>query len=148
MTKESVLDILQSAKNAHENAMKKVEHAIEGKEVKVPTPVLKTGCKYGQWLYPNEELLIKILGAQLFSRIDDAHEAWHRDYAKIHNIFFKEEKKGLFSKLLGGDKKIESMELDKAKFYYAELQNNTKKVLHETDIAIRRVTALENSKFE
>lgn len=147
MKKQKMLEELENAKHIHLKEMEKIADVLEGKEIDNPTPLGKMQCECGSWFYPNQEKMIQILGAQLFHRLDNAHEAWHKDYEKIYNIFFKEEKKrGLFSKLLGGNK-IDAMTLDKAKLYYAELKSDTTTLLHEADAAIRRIKALNSSKF-
>ena len=146
MNKQRMLDDLENAKKIHLQQMQKIADVLEGKQVEHPTALGKMECECGVWFYSNQERMINILGAQLFHRLDDAHEAWHRDYVNIYNIFFKEKKTGLFSKLLGTNK-VDAMTLDKAKLYYSELKKDTDELFHAADAAIRRVSALSSSKF-
>ena len=147
MNKSQMIEALEDAKTTHLNEMKKIEDAIDGKHIENPTPLAKTECECGLWFYGNEVELKRILGAQLFERLDQNHENWHKDYLDLCNIFFKEEKKvGFFSKVLGKNK-IDPMEIDKAKLYFAQLQKNTDELVHISDSALRRLSALSESKF-
>ena len=148
MNKEEMLKSLENAKKLHITQMQKIDSLLRGETIENPTAVGKTECEYGQWFYGNKEQVLPILGAQLYERIDKLHEEWHFGYARIFNIFFKDKdkKQGLFSKLLGGSK-ADSLDIDKGKLYYAELADVTKGLLSATDIAIRRVGALNESKF-
>jgi len=145
MKKNDMLDALKGAKKTHQEQMLKVENLLNGKEVSHPTEVGKHACRCGLWFYPNKDDLINILGLQLFEKLDKYHELWHEEYAKIHAIFFKE-KKGLFSKMFG--KKPDSLELDKAKMYQKELITISEELYHIADVAIRRISALSESKFK
>nr|WP_275714806.1 hypothetical protein [Sulfurimonas sp. SAG-AH-194-L11] len=83
---------------------------------------------------------------QFFEHLDKQHEAWHKSYSSIYKIFLEDKKRGVFGKLLDfGESK--SMKMDKAKLYYSELQEETKELLKTADAAIRRVSALQESKF-
>lgn len=100
--------------------------------------------EYG--FFENEKLFIEILGLQLYKRLDEGHTKWHNDYANIYNLFFKEEKKGIFSKIFSFSDDKE-MIADKAKLYYEELKVDTEELFKITDSALRRVGALSSSKF-
>jgi len=146
MNKEEMITSLEHAKKLHIIQMEKIESLLKGESVENPTAVGKTECDYGKWFYGNKDQVIRILGAQLYERIDKLHEEWHYGYVRIFNIFFKEKKPGLFAKLLGVNK-INPLELDKGKLYYTELNEVTKGLLAATDAAIRRAGALNESKF-
>lgn len=147
MNKEETIRALENAKKSHLAQMEKIKSALAGQVVENPTAVSKVECDYGQWFYGNKEQLIQVLGTQLYERIDKTHEEWHKEYRKIYDIFFKEKKKGLFSKILG-DNKPNTLEVDRAKLYYIELKETTKTLLNITDSAMRRVIALSDSKFQ
>lgn len=122
---------------------------MKGQEVQNPTALSKKECECGVWFYTNEKMMKDILGAQLFDRLDKHHENWHKNYLSIYEIFFKEDpkkKKGLISKIFGKGK-IDSLTLDKAKLYFSELQNATDELLIASESAMRRVSALKESKF-
>jgi len=145
MDKITMIKALEDARKLHQLQMTKIQQLIAGKKIEHPTAVGKMDCECGLWFYGNKENLIAILGAQLFERLDKSHEAWHMEYRKIYNIFYKGEKKSFFSKLIGS--KVDTLELDKAKLYYSELQAITKELLHTAETAIRRVSALSDAKF-
>jgi hypothetical protein len=146
MDKNQTLEAIEMAKNAHENAMAKIETAMNGDKVETPTPSAKTMCRFGKWLYAEENHLSEILGELFYNKLEKAHEQWHLEYTRIFNIFFKEKKGGFFSGLLGGNK-VDPLELDKAKLYYSELEVSTKELLHVLGACERRVSAMSEAKF-
>jgi len=147
MTKEQTLAAIKKAKEAHEMQMQKIEAAIEGKEITNPTSVEKTKCDFGKWLYAPENHMQEIIGSQFYHNLDFEHEKWHREYSKIYNILFKNQKKtGLFAKLLGKPA-IDPLDIDKVKLYYSELQETTAQLLKAIGSAERRISALQESKF-
>ena len=146
MTKAEMLHAIENAKHIHLEQMNKIKLEISGKEVQNPTALGKMDCECGIWFYAHEKEMKNVCGLQLFERLDKSHEKWHIDYANIYNLFFKEERKGLFSKIIGFGKQNE-MKLDKAKLYFSELQKDTEELLSVSDSAIRRVSALKESKF-
>lgn len=146
MKKQEMLDSIENAKHVHLDQMYKIASLIKGKEVKNPTPIGKMNCACGTWFYSNTQLMQEILGMQLFERLDMYHERWHNEYSHIYNIFFKNEKKGFFLKLLGTSG-VSDMDLDKAKLYYTELQETTEELMKVSDSALRRVSAIGESKF-
>ena len=141
-----MIKALEDAKKLHQLQMSKIEQLIEGKKIEHPTAVGKMDCECGSWFYSNKDKMVAILGLQLFERLDNTHEEWHREYSKIYNIFFKEEKKSFFSKLIGS--KVDPLELDKVKLYYSDLRKITESLLHTADSALRRVSALSSEKFK
>jgi hypothetical protein len=147
MTKEQTIEAIKKAKEAHELQMQKIEAAMNGKEIENPTTVNKTACDFGKWLYDEDNHMKEIIGSQFYTMLDSEHEKWHSEYARIYNILFSSKsKKGLFSKLLGKNR-IDPMELDKAKLYYAELQVTTEALLKALASSQRRVSALPESKY-
>ena len=146
MDKEKTLEAIQKARAAHESQMAKIEALIDGKEVDNPTAVAKTKCEFGKWLYDEDNKVQKVLGAQFYQTIETVHEQWHIEYMRIFEIFFKDKKKGFFSKIVGSDK-VNDMEIDKAKLYYSELLKTTDDLLKILASSERRITALSDSKF-
>lgn len=148
MTKTEMLDAIEHAKKTHLEQMYKIKKVMKGQEIENPTALSKKECECGVWFYTNEKIMKDILGAQLFERLDKHHEEWHKNYLHIYEIFFKEDtkKKGLISKIFGKDK-IDSLTMDKAKLYFSELQNATDELLNASESAMRRVSALKDSKF-
>ncbi|PHQ65468.1 MAG: hypothetical protein COB99_03845 [Sulfurimonas sp.] len=146
MDKTKTLESIQNARRAHEAQMSKIKAAINGDKVENPTAVAKTKCTFGKWLYNDENRLRDILGSLFYDNMEVLHAKWHTEYFKLFEIFFKEEKKGFFSKILGSSK-VSEMELDKAKLYYSELEETTKELLKALGSSERRIGALPESKF-
>jgi len=146
MTKSEMLQAIENAKQLHLEQMNKIASEIAGKKVQNPTALGKMDCECGIWFHAHEKEMKNVCGLQLFERLDKSHEKWHLDYANIYNLFFKEEKKGLFSKIIGSSSNNE-MKLDKAKLYFSELQKDTDELLSVSQSALRRVSALSDSKF-
>jgi len=147
MDKNQTLEAIEMAKKSHENAMAKIEMAINGDKVDSPTPAAKSLCKFGKWLYNEENHLEEILGELFYTKLERSHAQWHDEYLRIYNIFFKEKKGGFLSGILGGGHKVDPLELDKAKLYYLELEETTKDLLHILGSCERRVTAMSEAKF-
>ena len=146
MTKAQTLESVKKAREAHLLQMDKIEAVIEGKKIENPTAVSKKECDFGHWIYDESNNVKGLIGIQFYEKLDAKHEQWHMEYFKIYNIFFKEKKKGLFSKLLGRNS-VDPLELDKAKLYYSELKATTEELLKVLGSAERRLEALSESKF-
>ncbi|NOR58905.1 MAG: hypothetical protein GQ474_10325 [Sulfurimonas sp.] len=146
MDKAKTLESIQNARRAHEAQMAKIKAAIDGDKVDNPTAVAKTKCAFGKWLYDDENHLRDILGSFFYDNMEVLHAKWHSEYFRLFEIFFKEEKKGFFSKILGSSK-VSEMEIDRAKLYYSELEETTKELLKALGSSERRIGALQESKF-
>ena len=146
MRKEEMIDAIENAKSLHLEQMQKIKSEMAGNKIENPTALGKMDCDCGLWFHANEKIMKDILGLQLFERLDKNHEQWHYDYKNIFNLFFKEEKKGFFSKIIAASKS-DMMKIDKAKLYFSELQKDTNELLKTSDIALRRVAALSEKKF-
>ena len=147
MTKEQTLESVKKAREAHLLQMDKIEAIIEGEKVENPTAVSKKECDFGRWIYDDTNHLKELIGRQFYEKLDAKHEQWHMEYTRIYNIFFKENKKGLFSKLFGNSN-VDSLELDKAKLYYSELKTTTQELLKVLASVERRLEALNEAKFK
>lgn len=146
MDKNGTLEAIEAARKSHETQMAKIESAINGESVDNPTEVAKTLCKFGRWLYSDENHMEEILGELFYEKLEKIHAQWHQEYSRIYEIFFKEKKGGFFSGLLGSHK-VEEFEIDKAKLYYTELKVTTKELLHVLGSCERRVSAMSEAKF-
>ena len=146
MNKTKTLESIQNARKAHILQMEKIEAAIDGKIVNNPTALSKTECGFGQWLYDDTNNLRNVLGAFFYDNLDALHEKWHLEYCRIFEIFFKNEKKGLFSKIIGTSK-ISAMDVDRAKLYYSELKVTTEELLKALASSERRIAALSETRF-
>jgi len=146
MEKQLILEAIENAKTLHLQQMHKIENLIKGKEVEDPTPIAKTECLFGKFLYDDQNELYQMLGEQFFHKLDILHEQWHKQYFKIYNIYFNKSGGGFISKLFGS-KKIDPLDADKAKLYFVELREITDELIHAIDVSKRRLTALSASKF-
>jgi len=146
MNKQETIDAIERAREAHIEQMDKIKSLIEGKNVDNLTPVSKTKCQFGQWLYGDKEKMKNILGVQFYENLDTIHEAWHIQYAEIHAIFASEKREGFFSKIFATHK-IDALDFEKAKVYYKDLEHTTKDLLRVLDASQRRVQALSPLKF-
>lgn len=148
MRKNEMLEAIEAAKETHEQQMENIRKFVDGAEVASLTALNKMECEFGRWFYPNKEILTKTIGYQFFDRIDEAHERWHKEFSKISAVFqkYQEKQGGFFSKILKN--KIDPLEQDKLKFYYAELSSITDELLRDLESATHRVSALPESKFK
>ncbi|MFT7003051.1 MAG: hypothetical protein ACJAWW_000385 [Sulfurimonas sp.] len=146
MDKYTTLESIINAKKIHEVQMTKIKASINGVIVKAPTQTSKEKCAFGNWLYDEQYHLREILGSMFYDKIETLHARWHIEYLKIFEIFFKERKKGFFNKMLGTSK-VSTMELDKAKMYYFELEATSKELFKALESSQRRIAALAESKF-
>ena len=146
MNKEKTLESIQKARRAHEAQMVKISILLSGSKPDNPTAVSKTKCEFGMWLYDEENRVREILGAQFYTKLETLHAKWHSEYARIYAMFFKDVKKGFFSKIIGSTQ-LNQMELDKAKLYYAELKVTTSELLQILGASERRIAALSDSLF-
>jgi len=150
MTKSETLEAIEKAKVAHISQMDKMKAAFRGATIENPTSVSKMHCAFGQWLYgENNDFIKTVLGEHFYERLDHEHEAWHAEYSKIYPLLFekKKEKEGFFAKVFSSTNEPDTLTLDKAKTYYAELETITKQLLNALDKSIRRLGAIDASKF-
>jgi len=147
MTKAETLEAIEKAKAAHISQMDKMKAAFRGTTIENPTSVSKMHCTFGKWLYgENNDFIKTILGAHFYEQLDHEHEAWHAEYSKIHALLFEAKKEGFFAKVFSS-KKPDSLAIDKAKTYYVEMEMITKQLLTTLDKSIRRIGAMDPSKF-
>ena len=146
MNREKTLKALDEATISHEYQMNKVKSLVEGSEIKEPPMVDETKCQLGLWLYDENNHIKEILGAQFFDNLEEAHTRWHREYSRIFDIYYKNRKKGFFSKLIGSDK-IEDIEIDKAKLYNYDLIATSENLFKALAASKRRISAMGDSKF-
>lgn len=146
MKKLEMLEAIEHAKKVHLEQMYKIESMISGHGLESLAILGKTQCVCGIWFHANEKAMKEILGLQLFERLDKQHEAWHRDYAHLHELFEEKDKKGFFAKLIEGGEAKE-MKIDKAKLYFSELLADTQTLMNTSDVALRRINALSEKKF-
>ncbi len=146
MKKEKALEAIEKAIESHKAQMAKIERLVYAQTVENPTAVSKVQCDFGKWLYNKENHVQEIIGDLFYERLDTLHEKWHKEYFKIFKIFFPDDKKGFFSKLIGS-KQVDTLALDKARLYYTEIGETTHDLLVVLSSSQRRMSALSESKF-
>jgi len=146
MSKEEALADVQKAKHALEAQMAKLQDLINGVDVPNPLAAAKEKCEFGKWLYSYDNHMRRILGEQFYLRLESLHKKWFVDYMKIFDMFVHEDEKTFLSKLLNSSS-ISSLDLDKAKVYFLELEATTKELLLNLEKSERRLHALNESKF-
>jgi hypothetical protein len=148
MTKEDIEQKIKKARQSHTYQIQKIKFLVEGVPLKEdPTPVSYKECGFGSWIYGNEEQLRQLIGSNSFEEIEEKHILWHTEYQKIYQIYYGEAKKGLLSKFLGGKPKVDSLQQDRAKAYYSDLESMTGDLLSMLDSLQRRISLLPESKF-
>ena len=147
MTKENTIESIKKAREAHILQMDKIAAIINGENIDNPTAVSKKDCDFGHWIYDDSNHVKRLIGSQFYEKLDRQHEQWHIEYLRIYEIFFRGNKKGFLSKLLGGNS-VDTLELDKAKLYYSELKATTEELLKVLAAAERRLGALSEAKFD
>jgi len=147
MNKKQTLDELEKARVSHIEQMNKIDSTLHNVKIARPTAVAQTECAFGKWLYSGDVHIESLIGEQFYNKIESLHSQWHKQYFKIYRICFPEEKKGIFSKILGSSG-IDPMALDKAKLYYVELQEITSELLKVLASSRRRLEALNEAKFD
>jgi len=147
MTKSESIEAIEKARLSHIKQMEKIEAVLNGMSIENPTAVSKMKCDFGKWLYGDEkDLIATVLGSLFYEQLDEAHENWHIEYAKIHALLFQEKKTGFFAKIFDSNK-IDSLTIDKAKTYFVELEQITKTLLGLLEKCERRMDALSESKY-
>ncbi|WP_321779203.1 hypothetical protein [Sulfurimonas sp.] len=146
MDKVKTIESFQNAKKAYEEQMEKLEIAMDGSDIKIPTAALQTAYVFGEWFYLKNENIRCILGSLFYDKIETLHVRWHEEFVKTFDIFFQKQKKGFFQNAFGSSK-VTGMELEKAKSYHRELKGITKELIKTIDSSERRLSALAESKF-
>lgn len=146
MTKEKTIEGIARAKQVHLMQMKKVKTLISGAEINNPTPVEKTECDFGKWLYDENNHIKELLGDLFYTNMEILHTRWHTEYKRVYEIFCNQKKSGFFSNMFGSTK-VTDMEIDKGKLYCSELEITTNELLKIMDVSQVRLHALPENKF-
>ena len=146
MGKQKMLTALEDARKSHELQMRTIASMIKGREVSETLEVDKRKCKFGKWLYSEDNHLKSIIGSQFYAKLDEEHTRWHSECHKISEILSVKEKKGFISKLVGSNKE-EQMKREKAGIYHEQLKIKTEELLKVLRSSQRRLEAISDSKF-
>lgn len=149
MTKEDMQKKIKNARQSHTYQIQKIRFLVEGVPLKEdPTPVSYKECAFGSWIYSDEEQLRKLLGSKSFEEIEQQHILWHTEYQKIYQIYYSEAKRGFLAKLTGGRPKVDSLQQDRAKAYFNDLQKMTYDLLQKLTVLEQRINLMSKNNFD
>jgi len=141
-TVQSIINIIKD----HNLKMRIIQDALKGQKIYETIPKEPKLCIFTIWLKDGDNHFKEILGTLFFGNLKKLHTQWYSEYIKIYNIFFKEEEKGILSRLLHAPKANE-MDIDRAKLYYLDLEKYSQELLHSLASSKRRLEALNETKF-
>ncbi len=148
LDKNETLEQLRNAKKAHLKWVQRAGSLIDGMPVeKEQVPVGCTECVFGGWLYSDAQKLNVIPNMSCLQEIEKFHTELHDIYMEIFRIYFSEEERGFFAKLLGKKRKISEEDKMLAQEYYRQLKISSERLLGQIDKLERRLTALQSSVF-
>lgn len=148
MTKEDIQKKIKKARQSHMYQIQKIKFLVEGVPLKEdPTPVSYKECGFGSWIYADEAFLRQLIGSSSFEEIEEKHAHWHAEYQKIYQIYYEQAKKGIFAKITGGKPKVDTLQQDKAKAYYNDLQKMTVELVGLLEGMERRINIMPESRF-
>ena len=147
MTKKQVIQAIEHAQEYHLAQMEKVAQLVRGEKVKNPTPRMKDECEFGQWIYGDASHTKTLLGIQFYKSMEVIHEFWHLTYEKIYDIYYIEDKEGLFTKFLPLRRKLPQEEYELVQKYYHDLEQATEDLLEALTASKRRILALKERVF-
>ncbi|MBE0492627.1 MAG: CZB domain-containing protein [Sulfurospirillum sp.] len=93
MNKQQTLEALEKARESHIAQMNKIDCILHNIKINKPTAVSQRECAFGKWLYSKDAHLESLIGEQFYNQLENLHSAWHRQYYKIYQLCFPEEKK-------------------------------------------------------
>lgn len=148
MDKSATLEALGAAKAAHIKWVNRARNLIDGiPVVKEAIPVDSTECAFGKWFYLEGSKLNAFGSMDCLSVIETYHFELHDRYLKIFTIYFGEDSRGFFSKLLNKKKKVTENDIRLARDYFEQLESSSKKLLDEITRLERRLHAISAESF-
>jgi hypothetical protein len=148
MIKEEILKKIKNARQSHTYQIQKIKFIVEGVPLKEdPTPLSYKECGFGSWMYSDEAQLRNLMGSKSFEEIEQQHILWHAEYQKIYRIYYVEAKKGFLAKMTGGKAKVDSLQQDRAKAYFSDLQKMTYDLLQKLSALEQRFKIMPESYF-
>jgi len=148
MKKKTVLKAIDHAYEYHVEQMEKVTLLVEGEKVNNPTPLLNNECEFGKWLYGDAQKIKNLLGLQFYKNMEVIHEFWHIQYGKLYEIYYRDKKERLLTKILGNRRRLSKEERELVEEYYEDLQKATDDLLEALSASKRRVIALKEYIFQ
>ncbi len=152
MNKQEALEHLRAAKSAHVKWVQKAKLLISGVEVdENAIPVESTECAFGRWFYSDAQKLNALNNnpIEAMMQIEQLHFKLHDIYLNIFNIYFKKDKKGLFSILFGSKRKnLSESEKEHAKELYEKLEDISSQLIEEINRLERRLISIPDEKMQ
>ena len=150
MTKETILEQLHAARAGHIGWVQRAKLLVSGFDVKEDAiPLDSTGCKFGQWFYSDGQKLRTLLtgSTDTWGKIEEYHIQIHDIYLNIFKIFYGTGKKGFFSKLLGGKKKVNDSDRETAQKYLDEIRRVSRLLIHEIEQLEKEVLSIDEARI-
>ena len=106
MDKAITLQLLSDAKKAHVSWVQRAQLLIDGLPIdKDAIPLSCSDCEFGQWLYREGKKLTALGNIPHLEDIEKVHFDVHDQYMKIYRIYFADNDRSFFSKLLNSKKR-------------------------------------------
>ena len=150
MTKETILEQLRAARAGHIGWVQRAKLLLSGFDVKEDAiPLDSTSCKFGKWFYSDGQKLrtLQESSPDIWNKIEEYHFQVHDLYLHIFKIFYGNEKKGFFAKLLGKKKKVTDEERATAQGYLDEIRRVSKLLIGEIEQLEKEVLSIDDAKI-
>jgi hypothetical protein len=157
LSKATILQAIYDAKRAHKAWVRKADRLVnglngyQGKQVdlvvdKTFIPLDSNSCEFGQWFHNEAVNLAKFdIVGRFIERIEEHHEALHKTYAHIYQIFFVlPQNRSLLHKIITmNSKKVSQGEREKAKIYFEYLKKSSDELLSVLEILEEKIKAIQ-----
>ena len=148
MDKAITLQLLSDAKKAHINWVQRAQLLIDGLPIdKDAIPLSCSDCVFGQWLYQEGKKLTTLGNIPHLEDIEKVHFDLHDQYMKIFKIYFADDDRSFFSKLLNSKQKISDQGKEMAKEYFKKMQAASEQLLNLIGKLERRLSAIPETTF-
>lgn len=151
MKRETILNQIQLARNAHIEWVNKAKFLIDGFHIQEEAiPLKSTECRFGKWFYSDGQKLSEIRNNPIESmnEVERLHFKIHDIYFNIFIIFYGKEKKSLISKVLSKRKKVTNEERLLAKEHFEDLQEVSKELIKTLNILEKRIKVIGEDEFK
>jgi hypothetical protein len=148
LDKAITLQLLSDAKKAHVSWVQRAQLLIDGLPIdKDAIPLSCSDCEFGQWLYREGKKLTALGNIPHLEDIEKVHFDVHDQYMKIYRIYFADNDRSFFSKLLNSKKKISDQGKEMAKGHFKKLQSASEQLLNLISKLERRLFAIPETTF-
>lgn len=148
MDKAVTLQLLSDAKKAHVNWVQRAQLLIDGLPIDEDAiPLSCRDCEFGQWLYLEGQKLMTLGNVPHLEDIEKVHFDVHDQYIKIYKIYFADDDRSFFSKLLKSKQKISDEGKEMAKEHFKKLQSASELLLNLISKLERRLFAIPETTY-